>query len=333
MNLKQRVRIAIPILLVAAVTGYFVIRPGDDDALTASGTVEAREADLGFQTPGRIDSVVVDRGDVVTEGQTLARLDRTELEARRTAATAQLAVARAQLDEMRSGFRREEVAQGRAAVRAAERRTEDARRDVERTRRLFEGGAVSQQALDNQRSALELAEAALDQAMQQLEILETGPRSERIAAQEALVRQAEAAIAQLDAALAQTIVLAPFGGTVTIKHREPGEIVAAGTPVVTVMDPDDRWVRIYVREDALGRLSIGQDVSISADTYPDRRYGGRIIYISNEAEFTPRNVQTTEERVKLVYEVRVRITRDAQFELKPGTAADVHLPALAESNA
>jgi HlyD family secretion protein len=169
--------------------------------------------------------------------------------------------------------------------------------------------------------------------MQQLEILETGPRSERIAAQEALVRQAEAAIAQLDAALAQTIVLAPFGGTVTIKHREPGEIVAAGTPVVTVMDPDDRWVRIYVREDALGRLSIGQDVSISADTYPDRRYGGRIIYISNEAEFTPRNVQTTEERVKLVYEVRVRITRDAQFELKPGTAADVHLPALAESNA
>lgn len=327
MNTKQRLRIVIPAALVTVAAVAFVLtRPGDEGRLVASGTVEARDADLGFQTPGRIDALGVDRGDAVSLGQTLAALDRSELEARRAAADAQQAAARARLDEMRSGFRLEEIAQGRAAVRASERRVGDARRDVERTRRLFEGGAVSRQTLDNQLTALELAEADLDQAAQQLEILQTGPRSEQIAAQEALVRQARATVAQLDAALAQTVVRAPFNGIVTVKHREPGEIVGAGTPVLTVMDPDDRWVRIYIREDDIGRIAIGQDVSISADTYPARTYGGRVIYIANEAEFTPRNVQTTEERVKLVYEVRVRITRDDGFDLKPGIAADVQFP-------
>ena len=91
------------------------------------------------------------------------------------------------------------------------------------------------------------------------------------------------------------------------------------------MNPDDRWVRIYVSEDNVGRVSIGQRVDLSADTYTEKRYGGEVIYIASEAEFTPRNVQTTEERVKLVYEVRVRITEDPSFDLKPGIAADVDL--------
>ena len=91
------------------------------------------------------------------------------------------------------------------------------------------------------------------------------------------------------------------------------------------MNPDDRWIRIYIQENAVGRVSIGQHATISADTFLDRRYGGEVIYIASEAEFTPRNVQTTEERVKLVYEVRIRVTDDPSFDLKPGLAADVEL--------
>jgi HlyD family secretion protein len=112
---------------------------------------------------------------------------------------------------------------------------------------------------------------------------------------------------------------------VTIRHREPGETVAAGAPIVSVIDLADRWVRIYVPEDDIGRVRIGQPASITVDSWPDRTYEGRVVFIASEAEFTPSNVQTQKERVRLVYEVKVRITGDPGYELKVGTPADVRL--------
>ncbi|KPK58836.1 MAG: hypothetical protein AMS21_10365, partial [Gemmatimonas sp. SG8_38_2] len=166
-------------VIVAAIT--FVVRRGDDDdVIFASGTVEATEADLGFQTPGRIERIAVREGDRVTQAQELAWLDRTELMARRTASEAQARAARAMLAELESGFRSEEVAQGQAALRAAEQRVSDAQRDMERVRRLHEGGAVSQQRLDDATTAYELAKAEYDRALEALGILQTGPRQERI---------------------------------------------------------------------------------------------------------------------------------------------------------
>ena len=128
-----------------------------------------------------------------------------------------------------------------------------------------------------------------------------------------------------------SVVTVPFGGIVTIRHREPGETVSPGLPVLTVMDPEDRWVRIYVREDRVGEVSLGQRATITSDTYGDRTYRGEVIFISSEAEFTPRNVQTTEERVKLVYAVKVQITEDPSHDLKAGIPADVVLEGTGES--
>lgn len=326
MSKKRRVAIAVVALVVIAATLWFaVLRDNDGDSVLASGTVEATEADLGFQAPGRIERIAVREGDRVAEGQELARLDRSELLARRQAAAAQAEAARAMLAELESGFRVEEIAQGRAALRAAEQRVNDTRRDLERTQRLFEGGAVSQQMLDNAETAHELAQADYESVREALQILESGPRRERIAAQRAALAQAEAAVAQTDAALDHAVVRAPFAGLITVRHREPGETIAAGAPVLTLMDPDDRWVRIYVRADEVGRITIGQSASITGDAYRDRTYEGRVVFIASEAEFTPRNVQTTEERVKLVYRVKVQITGDPSFDLKPGLAADVRL--------
>ena len=326
MTPKQRARIIVPVVIAIGVAVWFGTRSADDDGgLRASGTVEATEADLGFQLPGRIAELRVDRGDRVTQGQVLGRLDQTELEARRLAAQARVTAMAAQLDELHSGFRIEEIAEGRAAVRAAEEQLADARRTHERSQRLLDGGAISQEVLDRHRTAHEVAAAEVDRAKERLAVLETGPRRERIAAQEAGVAQAQANVAEIDAALRNTVIEAPFAGLVTVRHREPGEITGAGAPVVTIMNPDDRWIRIYIQENAVGRVSIGQRATISADTFLDRRYGGEVIYIASEAEFTPRNVQTTEERVKLVYEVRIRVTDDPSFDLKPGLAADVEL--------
>jgi HlyD family secretion protein len=226
---------------------------------------------------------------------------------------------------MESGFREEEIEEGRAALRQAEERLEDALRDRGRAQRLFDGGSMSQEMLDKAVTAFRVAEAAADQARQRVRILEEGVRPERIAAQRALVAQAEASIAQIDAGIRNSVVRVPFPGIVTIRHREPGETVSPGVPVLTVMDPEDRWVRIYVREDRIGEVSVGQAAQISSDTYPDRTYGGEVVFIANEAEFTPRNVQTTEERVKLVYAVKIRVTGDPAHDLKAGTPADVVL--------
>jgi HlyD family secretion protein len=322
----QRARIAVPVVVIGV--ALWLILGRDDRAageLNASGTVEVVEADLGFQNPGRIDRITVREGDAVTAGSELVRLHRSELAAQRAAATAQLAVHRAGLAELQTGTRDEEVAQARAAERAARRRLTDAERELDRSRRLFDGGAISQQVLDNHQTAFEIAEADHEQAAERMRMLETGPRRERIDAQVANVRHAEATIAQIDAALANTTIAAPFDGIVTIRHREPGEVVGAGTPVLTVMNPTERWVRIYLRQDVVGRVSLGDTVVITADSHPERSYRGSVTYISSEAEFTPRNVQTTEERVKLVFEVWVGITEDPSFDLKPGLAADVRI--------
>lgn len=327
MSKTQRVILGAAVLIVLIIVLRLTVfaNGNDGNVILASGTVEATEADLGFQVPGRIESIAVREGDRVDTSTILAALDRAELNARLEMALASVAAAQAALSEAQTGFRTEEIAQGRAAMRAADDRLANARRDLERAERLFEGGAVSQQALDHQETAFQLAEADREAAAERLRILETGPRAERIAVQRAQLAGAEAQVRQIEATLDNAIVRAPFPGTVSIRHREPGEIIQPGLPVVSVLNQDDRWIRIYVREDEVGRISVGQDATITADSYPERTYTGTVVFISSEAEFTPRNVQTTEERVKLVYRAKVQITEDPTFDLKPGLAADVQI--------
>lgn len=296
-----------------------------DGNIWASGTVEATEAQLGFQSPGRIEILGPREGDIVKAGEELARLDRAETMARHQQARAQLDAARAVLRELEGGFRVEEVAQGKAGLEASAERLSDARRDLERTRRLLEGGAVSQEALDKARVAFDVAQSQYDQAEEQMRILESGPRKEKIEAQRAQVAQAEAAVRAMDAILDYMVIRAPFDGLVTVRHREPGEIVPAASPILTLMNPADRWVRIYIPETRIGAVRIGQNALIGTDTFPEKRYSGEVVYIASESEFTPKSVQTAEERVKLVYAVKVRITEDARNDLKPGMPADVRL--------
>ena len=323
---RRNVLIPIAVLVVAAIVLKATVFKGDADGdLAASGTVEATEAQLGFQSPGRIAAIRVREGDAVHQGDTLARLDDAELVARRTQAQAALVAAQALLAELRAGSRSEERISAQEGLRAATSRLADAQREFERTRRLHEAGALSQEQFERARLQIDLLERQKSQAEQQAQLVETGPRAERIAAQVALVAQAQGAVAQIDAALANAVVIAPFSGVVTVKDREVGETVPAGAPVLTIMSLDDRWVRIYIPENRVGAVRLGQEADISADTYPERSYRGQVSFIASQAEFTPRNVQTREERVKLVYAVKVRVTQDSTYDLKPGIPADVTL--------
>lgn len=319
-------RIIIPIVLVAGIVVWRLTSSrGTSDGLEASGTVEATEAQLGFQSAGRIDTIMVREGDRVAGGDTLAMLEQTELAARLAQARAQLSAANALLAELRSGSRTEERVQARAGVRSIADRYADAERELGRTRRLFEAGAVSQEQYDRARLALDVLRSEKERAEQQLSLVETGPRPERIAAQVAAVAQAQAVVAQVEAAIGNAVIVAPFSGVLTVRHRENGETVGAGMPVLTVMNLDDRWVRIYIPETQVGAVRLGTEATITADTYEDRAYRGTVAFIASQAEFTPRNVQTREERVKLVYAVKVRITADSTYDLKPGVPADVSL--------
>lgn len=325
MQKKHRAIIAVTVLtatgaLVAYRTTFAADTP---DVILASGTVEATQADLGFQVSGRLQDVSVHEGDQVTAGTQIAALEREELIAQRNVAVAQLTGAQAVLRELVAGSRPEEIAQAEAAVAVATDRRDGARRDVERLRPLADQSLVSKQQFDRQSTALDVAEGEVAQATEQLRILETGPRAERIAAQRAATEQASAVVERIDAMLSQTILLAPTNGVVTVRHREPGEALSPGNPVATIRDLSDRWVRIYVPGDQVGRLTVGAAASITADAEPQKQYGGVVSYIASVAEFTPRNVQTTKDRVKLVYEVRVRVTGDPTVDLKPGLPADV----------
>jgi len=327
--MKPNPRIAVPVVLVvlaAVVVAVLLVRGREGERpLTASGTVEATDARLGFDVPGRLAAMLVEEGDEVAAGQTVAILDTTQIHAQLIQARAQADAVRARLAELESGTRVEEIAQARARASAAADRLALARSDLARTRILFEGGAVSPDTYDRARTSLEVAVSDSVDAAKAFRLAELGPRAETIRAQRAELARAEAAVQGAEASLALMSARAPFPGVVSVRHREPGETVPAGSPAITLTNLGDRWVRIYVPETSIGRVRLGQKAALSCDTFPGKTYDGAVSYIASEAEFTPKSVQTPEERVKLVYMVKVRILGDPGHDLKPGMPADVTL--------
>jgi HlyD family secretion protein len=324
---KRLIPAAVIVAAAAVVILVLVNRGGADGARTFSGTVEATEARLGFDVPGRVAWVAVREGDSVAVGQALAGLDTTQAHAQLAQLRAQAVAARALLTELEAGSRAEEIAGARAAAKAVRDRLGQATRDMERTEVLFKGGAVSQEAYDQAQTTLQVSQSQSDQAAEQLRLVEKGPRAERIEAQRAEVARADAAVRTQEVALDLMTARAPFDAVVTVRHREPGESVSPGAPVVTLANMGDRWVRIYVPENRVGRVHLGQAATLTTDSFSGTAFSGRVTFIASQAEFTPKNVQTAEERVKLVYMVKVRVTGDPSRDLKPGMPADVTLEA------
>jgi len=324
--MKPNRRVVVPAALaVIAAAAVLLLRHRAPGADTATGTVEGTEAQLGFLSAGRVATLSAVEGDTVHAGQVLAALDTTEAAARSRQATAQVDAAQAQLDELERGSRPEELQQARAARAAAAQHLADAQQDFDRTQALIRTSVVSQQTFDKSKIALDVAKSQYQQADDAFRLVELGPRHERIAAQRAQLANAEAALAGARAQIANMLIVAPFGGVITVRHHEPGEIVPAGSAAVSLLNRDDRWVRIYVSEARIGAVRVGQPATITCDSRPGLKYDGAVAAIASEAEFTPKNVQTQEERVKLVYAVKVRITGDPRYDLKPGMPADVRL--------
>jgi HlyD family secretion protein len=261
----------------------------------------------------------------------------------------------ARLAELKNGSRPQEKQEARATVENASSELERAKRDWERAQTLHHNDDISTAQFDQYRNRFESAEAGLKQAREREALVLAGPRHEQVDAaagqvergrgalkmaeanslelkrreQELTTRRAEierakATIALIDSQLADTVAYSPVDGVVLVKAADVGEVLAPGTTVVTVGDIDHPWLRGYINETDLGRVKIGTRVRVATDSYPGKAYDGRVSFIASEAEFTPKQIQTQQERVKLVYRVKIEL-ENPKHELKANMPADAEL--------
>jgi HlyD family secretion protein len=316
-------RIIILTIIAACLTFLSACRDTDEiGQIVTSGHVEATDVQLAAKVGGRIESIAVKEGDPVTVGQELARIETTDIILQLRQAEAERSAADAELRLRVKGARREDIDEMRAQLRAASLELEGAEREFRRLDALVERGSGADKARDDARTHRDMLQAKLAAMRASLAKLEAGFRPEEIDATRARLASVDAHIAQLEQQLEDCRLVSPTAGVVTEKLAEPGELVAPGTPLVVVTDLRDAWLNIYVGEPDLARVRIGGEALVVTDDGQSRK--GRITFVSPQAEFTPRNVQTKDERVKLVFRVKIGLDNsDGMY--KPGMPAEARI--------
>ena len=361
MKRKLPVLLLVVISLVAVAaysSGWF----RKDTGLQSSGTVESRNIRVGSKIGGRIDKVLVREGDNVEPGQVLITFDDKELQAAlsqsRAAAEksahgfrseeiaearAAAAQARAEYEQRKNGYRQEDIDAAKADLDRATADEVRANLDYQRYDALAKKDLVSKQQRDTAEANWKMSLAQKQSAQHRLDELKRGYRPEEIAAAEARYHQTQATlekfergnrpedIAAANAALAmdearfrERQVLAPAAATVEVLDVRPGDLIAPNTPVATLLERDQTYVRIYIPETQYGLVKVGQKADITVDSFPKETFHGVVEQINQQAEFLPRNVQTREERIHQVFGVKVRID-DPSHRVLAGMAADVKL--------
>jgi HlyD family secretion protein len=331
MTLSRLLVLAVPALLVACAPAP------PSDRLRVSGNVEATEVHTAAEVSGRIVELRVDEGDRIEAGTVIARLDTedTMLQIARTRADRATAVA--QLRLLEAGSRVEDIGQARAQVDAAgsdaaatDAEVKAAQLDLDRFQALLTANAGSVKQRDDAQARVDTAKArqraAMDRvrsAREALARLEAGTRPEEIQTARARVAAADAQIAVLEKSERDATVISPITGIVTQKLVDAGEIVARGTPLVVITDLDHAWANLFVPEPMVPRVTIGQAATVLTDA-GGPGLEGKVTFVSPRAEFTPRNVQTAEERSKLVYRLKVTVDNSAGV-LKLGMPVDAEL--------
>jgi len=313
-----------------------------DNSLRVSGHVEATEVHVASEVGGRVLELRLEEGDRVNRGDVVATLDTRDTELQIQRGRADRATAVAQLRLLEAGSRVEDIRQAEAQVDAAaaevtaiEADLKAAQLDLDRFESLLKANAGSQKQRDDAKARVDVARERQRGAMERVRAarevvarLKQGARPEEIEAARTRVAAADAQIAVLEKALADARILAPVSGVVTQKLVDAGEIVMRGTPIVVVTDLDNAWANVFVPEPMVPRVRLGQAAKVVTDA-GGAGMPGTVTYISPRAEFTPRNVQTAEERSKLVYRVRVTVD-NKEGVLKQGMPVDAVIPLQAQ---
>jgi HlyD family secretion protein len=328
-------RLILILLCVAVAAGvYFYPRLAKKTApanqIILSGNIEAHESMVSFKVQGRIVKLPVEEGQQVAQGALLAQLEDADLEQKVRIDEASVEVRKSNLALTLAGTRQQEIRASQQAVMDAQADLDEKKLDNQRADALYAKDEISTQDRDLAATALKRSEANFKAAEQRSNEAVEGSRKEDIAIARANLNQADANLGLSRIDLSYTTLRAPAAGVITVRQAELGEVVSPGSPVVTLADLDHIWLRAYIAETDLGRIHWGQDATITTDTYPGKQYHGRISFISPDAEFTPKSVQTYKERVTLVYRIKIDID-NPNHELKPGMPADARLELAPES--
>lgn len=329
MRTTSFIRAAACALLAAGLQGcHWPWEPaGPASTLTLSGTVDARQVDLSFQVGGRIARLLTDEGRTVHAGDAVAELDASDLRLAAERAAAQSESARKALASLKAGARPQELRVAEAALAQAQADERFAQQEVARTAQLVDQHFVSPQQMDRARSTDDAARARVEQARESLALLRAGARKEDIERATAEVAAAEAAQRSIERQLGYVALPAASDGIVSVRLADAGQVVAAGQPVFRVAQLSRPWVRAYLAEPDLPRVQLGQRAEVRVDGLPGKVFAGRLSFISPQAEFTPKTVETRALRVDLVYRVTVDVD-DPGGLLKIGMPADVSLAAV-----
>lgn len=311
-HLAQHMRKLFPVLLLLALAAWAVwiwknkrhARPEN----AVSGTIECDEIHVASRYGGRVAKLFVSEGTDLTNGQLIAELSAPELAAQRAEAIALLA-------DLEAGARKEEIAAAKHEWESAAAELELARSDAKRATELFSEKTISETERDRAVTRAAALEKSVAAAKSRYELLLAGARPERI-------QQARAALQRIETLRAELRVTAPTNGVLEVLSVKAGDVLAPNRELATLILSQHLWVRVFVAQPRLGSLKLGQEVQFHADAFPGKSFRGSIEQISRSAEFTPRNVQTTEERVKRVFGVKVRLY-DETDALRPGMTGDV----------
>ena len=303
------------ILLPAAFLALALLPACHPAATSVSGTIEVDEVRLASRYGGRVLKLSAQEGDSLTNNQLLAELEANELQANRDRAAAQLA-------EAEAGPRKEEIAASKADWEAQVAQLDFARAEAKRAEELFAQKAIS--ATEREQAVMRgtSADKAVAAAKARYDLLLAGTRTEQLAA-------ARAQLAALDAQLRETRITAPGDCVLETLNVKVGDVLAPNQQLATLLLTNHLWVRVFVPEPWLGHIRVGQQVAVRVDSFRGRDFSGTVEQIARAAEFTPRNVQTTDERVKQVFGVKVRLENPAN-ELRAGMAADVFFQDVAK---
>ncbi|HBV87739.1 MAG TPA: secretion protein HylD [Desulfosporosinus sp.] len=337
MRKKAVVMVIVLIFIALSVIGDRYLNRSNDSNVF-SGTIEGTELPVQSELGGRVVDLLVSEGQVVKAGDIIAKLDDSQAKISLAIAKSQHTQAQAKLNDLLGGARAEEirrlehlVSQAKANLSALEPSLKLEEDNLAANLKLYESGAISKQVVDTQRTKLDTlkaqyqsAQASVDATQASLDQAQAGYTQPTIQAQKAAVDIAAQSIKTAELGLSKLTLKSPASGQVLYQNVELGQVVNPGSTLATILDPNDLWIKVYVPGAKLSQIKMGGTVSIAADAYPDKTFKGQIQYISTQAEFTPKNVQTKEERTTTVYAVKIGIT-NTEDQLKAGMPADITL--------
>jgi HlyD family secretion protein len=296
----------------------------ENNSIKASGTIESVNVTVSSKTAGQLKQLYFNEGDRVKKGDLLVEIDHDMLDIQLRQAEAGVDLANAQLQLLKSGARREDIKQSEELLKQAKINLDLAKLDRDRAEELYKQDAATKKLYDDAKARYELTAAQYNSAKENLSKVRTIIRPEEIESAQANLKRSISAVDLLKKSIEDCKVYSPVDGFVSKKFVEAGENVAPSSSLLRISNLETVNLVIYIPETELSKVKLGQNAEITIDAFKDKSYTGKIIFISPEAEFTPKNIQTPEERTKLVFAVKIEIP-NPQFELKPGLPADAKI--------